>query len=138
MSIKDFAEKIKSFYLLFLFVVVAGVFFALGRLSAIEERHSPIKIIQQTSDQTANVISAEIPASGSVSSSEQAVSNQDINTAADTTGGEVVASKNGTKYYFPWCGIAGRIKDVNKVWFTSRADAEKAGYKPATNCHGLK
>ena len=51
--------------------------------------------------------------------------------------GSYVASKNGGAYYFPWCGIAGRIKDENKVWFASRAAAEKAGYKPSTNCHGL-
>lgn len=52
-------------------------------------------------------------------------------------GGEVVASKTGTKYYFPWCGTAKRIKEENKVWFASRAEAEAAGYEPAANCKGL-
>ncbi len=51
--------------------------------------------------------------------------------------GSYVASKNGGSYYFPWCGIAERIKDKNKVWFATRSAAEKSGYKPSLNCHGL-
>lgn len=52
-------------------------------------------------------------------------------------GGEVVASKTGTKYYLPWCGTVKRIKEENKVWFSSKLEAEKAGYSPAQNCKGL-
>lgn len=52
-------------------------------------------------------------------------------------GGEVVASKSGTKYYFPWCGTVKRIKEENKVWFASREAAEAAGYEPAANCKGM-
>ena len=52
-------------------------------------------------------------------------------------GGQVVASKNGTRYYFPWCGGAKQIKEANKVWFASKEEAEKAGYTPAANCAGL-
>jgi cell division septation protein DedD len=53
------------------------------------------------------------------------------------SGGEYVASKTGTKYYLPWCGTAKRIKEENKVWFSSKAEAEAAGYEPAKNCKGL-
>lgn len=52
-------------------------------------------------------------------------------------GGEVVASKSGTKYYFPWCGTVKRIKEENKVWFPNREAAEAAGYEPAANCKGM-
>lgn len=52
-------------------------------------------------------------------------------------GGEVVASKNGSKYYLPWCAGALRITDANKVWFASREEAEAKGYVPANNCPGL-
>jgi methylphosphotriester-DNA--protein-cysteine methyltransferase len=57
--------------------------------------------------------------------------------AALPTTGAYVASRTGTKYYLPTCGTAKRIKDENKVWFATKADAEKAGYEPATNCKGL-
>ncbi len=53
-------------------------------------------------------------------------------TTAET--GQIVASKNGTKYYFPGCAGAGRISDANKVWFASAAAAAAAGYAPAANC----
>ncbi len=52
-------------------------------------------------------------------------------------GGEVVASKNGAKYYLPWCGGVKLIKEDNKVWFATREAAEAAGYTPAANCKGL-
>lgn len=55
---------------------------------------------------------------------------------APSSGG-FVASKNGTKYYLPSCGGAGRIKEENKVWFTTKEDAEASGYTPASNCPGL-
>ena len=50
----------------------------------------------------------------------------------------VVASKTGTKYYFPWCGALGRIKPENQVSFASPALAQAAGYQPAANCKGVK
>lgn len=49
----------------------------------------------------------------------------------------VVASKNGTKYYFPSCAGAERISEANKVWFVSPDAAVRAGYAPAANCQGL-
>lgn len=52
-------------------------------------------------------------------------------------GQQVVASKNGTKYYLPDCSGADRITEANKVWFTSPAAASAAGYAPAANCKGL-
>lgn len=54
-----------------------------------------------------------------------------------SVGGQVVASKNGTKYFLPWCGGASQIKEENKIWFADNEAAEKAGYTPAGNCKGL-
>ncbi len=51
--------------------------------------------------------------------------------------GGYVASKNGTKYHFPWCGSAKQIKEENKIWFKTKAEAEAAGYTPASNCKGI-
>ena len=52
--------------------------------------------------------------------------------------GQLVASKGGTKYHFPWCSGAQRISEANKIWFNSVEEARKAGYTPASNCKGLK
>lgn len=48
-----------------------------------------------------------------------------------------MASKSGTKYYLPTCGTAKRIKEENRVWFSTKDEAEAAGYGPAANCPGL-
>ncbi|MBI2507313.1 MAG: hypothetical protein HYW09_01725 [Candidatus Niyogibacteria bacterium] len=45
-----------------------------------------------------------------------------------------VASKNGSAYYPSACPGASRIKEENKVWFSSSKEAEGRGYKPAKNC----
>jgi hypothetical protein len=48
-----------------------------------------------------------------------------------------VASKSGTKYHLPTCLGARSITEANKVWFSTKAEAEKAGYSPARNCKGI-
>lgn len=48
-----------------------------------------------------------------------------------------VGSKSGTKYHLMTCAGAKRIKEENKVFFATAADAEAAGYSPAANCPGL-
>ncbi len=51
--------------------------------------------------------------------------------------GTYVASKSGTKYYLPSCSGVSKIKEENKIYFTTVADAEAAGYSAAANCPGL-
>lgn len=61
---------------------------------------------------------------------------------SDTSDGslseKVVASKTGTRYYFPWCSGASRIKTENRLEFATVALARANGYTPAKNCKGLK
>ncbi|MFA5744816.1 MAG: hypothetical protein WC887_01235 [Candidatus Paceibacterota bacterium] len=57
--------------------------------------------------------------------------------ATTTPGGEIVASKSGTKYYLSSCASASRISEANKIWFTSAEAAAAAGYTPAANCKGI-
>jgi len=57
--------------------------------------------------------------------------------AALVAGGLVIASKTGKVYYYPWCGGANRIAVQNRRYFVNAEDAERAGYRPATNCKGL-
>lgn len=56
---------------------------------------------------------------------------------AGTADAQFVASKNGTRYYLPWCAGADRISEANKVWFKTQEEAKSAGYSPASNCDGL-
>lgn len=102
-------------------ILVALISFGLGRLSKIEEGRVSIKIEQnKTASSTAQTTS---------------VINSNTAQSADKT---FVASKNGTKYHYPWCAGAQSIKEENKIWFSTTEEAQKAGYSPASNCPGLK
>lgn len=48
----------------------------------------------------------------------------------------VIASKNSTtkKYHYLWCPGAKKIKEENKIWFSSSQEAESGGYTLAGNC----
>ncbi len=53
-------------------------------------------------------------------------------------GGQVVASRSGKKYHFPWCPGAETISEKNKIWFADEKEARRRGYTPAGNCKGLE
>lgn len=151
MNIYELREEIKSLrdrlnarevYTALLILVVGFGSFGLGRLSNLDEGKSPIRIEQTLPTQTASV--ASVPPllrgedKGGVFSSvkDEGLKIKDNGTLAPA--GQLVASKSGEKYHFPWCSGAQRISEANKIWFDSVEEARKAGYTPASNCKGLK
>lgn len=104
-------------YIVAIIILVGFAGFGLGRLSKTEELRTPVKIIN-ASGQTSSALSTEI-------------------VGVESAEGVLVGSKNGTKYHFPWCSGAQRIKESNKIWFSSKEEATRAGYTPALNCKGL-
>ena len=102
-------------------VLVALIAFGLGRLSVLLEKKEPIRV--ETAPAAAVFTEVGLPTGSPTSSA-----------AAEKL---YVASKQGTKYHFPWCPGAQSIKEENKIWFFSKEEAEKAGYNPAANCKGL-
>lgn len=135
MNIQQLVEKIKGNKeegaLLGVFLLVSLASFGLGRLSAIRAYKPQIQIERMTDvtesqkeDLSKGLEASQISLSSSFKSEGE---------------GEklFVASKSGTRYYFPWCSGVGRIKEENKIWFTTPEEAKKAGYSPASNCKGL-
>ena len=49
------------------------------------------------------------------------------------TPGKYIASKTGTKFHSPKCDWAKKVKKSNAVWFNTKEEAKKAGYK-ADDC----
>ena len=47
----------------------------------------------------------------------------------------IVASKNGSKYYFVWCSGVSRIAAKNRVYFETVEAVEKKGYTKASGCN---
>jgi hypothetical protein len=119
LKIKDLAPENKNQLFIAGLVILTGTAsFGLGRLSAIQSQRVPLKIESEF---------------GIFDSSTSLSENGD-----NLQDGEVVASKNGTKYHFPWCSGAKSISEANKVIFKSAEEAKAAGYSPASNCKGLK
>ena len=46
----------------------------------------------------------------------------------------VVASENSDKYHFLWCSGVKRIKEENKIYFSTDQEAQSKGYTLAGNC----
>lgn len=124
-SIREIAQKIKSFLvfppadmlIVTIIILVGFAGFGLGRLSVQDNRKEPVTVIGGTSQ----------------SASTQGAFNEQTEDS-----GIVVASKNGTKYHFPWCSGAQRIAEKNLISFNSIEEARDAGYTPAANCKGLE
>ncbi|MBX4181566.1 hypothetical protein KW807_01740 [Candidatus Parcubacteria bacterium] len=118
---------LSKFYLALVITLVATLSFGLGRLSKTGDRAGvTLEVDQQltTNDPqpnpktqgTASAIQAGLPAETS------------------RKAGEVVASKNGSKYHYPYCSGAKRILEANKLTFPSAQAAEASGYTLAANC----
>src|SRR3989344_970129 len=111
LEIKNVAEDAVHEWGTIAIVLLLGIAsFGLGRLSALEEAKPPVAI-------------TEAP--------------EALKPRAMYLGGSIIASKNGTAYYFPWCSGAQKILVQNQIWFASEKAARAAGYAPAKNCKGL-
>ncbi len=114
-------EKIKPFYTFLLIVVIASIFFGLGRLSAVKQGSNSIRILSPNAEQAGLVFSSISTSTGVVAQDKQI----SVNPVSES--GAVVGSKSGKKYYYPWCGTVKRIKPENQVHFASIEEAKKAG-----------
>lgn len=123
-------QKGKFFKRLFvpaLIILISLGSFGFGRLFVIVKNRPPVTL----------ETSAENLAAAATSDKVSEASTAPLATKPSPQG-LYVAARGGTAYYYPWCPAAARISEKNKVWFSSKEEAEKAGYKPAKNCKGLQ
>lgn len=109
--------------MIIIIVILAGLSsFELGRLSK-ENMTSGIKIEypDQNKGQEANVLSSVI-------------SPEKISTITNSTGKTFFASNRGSKYYSIGCSAGKTIRQENRVYFTTKEEAETAGYKLSSSC----
>ena len=53
------------------------------------------------------------------------------------SGGELIGSKTGSTYFFPWCAGAQKIPQQEQVRFADEREAALNGYTPGKGCKGL-
>ena len=155
MSIRDIAEKIKGLFTLkgdghgftvfrlpklniipddlflgLVIVLVAFGSFGLGRLSKIAGAKTPIRI-ENAPEVTADTFKT------SANNEKVSVSTAQMANIIGATAEQLVASKSGKKYYYPWCTGVQKIKEENRIYFASKTEAEARGYTPSSTCKGL-
>lgn len=137
MSIQELSSKFKGFqfhtdYLLaILILIVSCLSFYLGRSSMRQKPESAIQTLPTV------INSTETHQSFTSNTETSTPQTEPKPLPVDDKQGTYVGSKKGTKYHLPWCAGAKRIKEENKIWFSTKEDAQKAGYTPATNCKGI-
>jgi len=111
LKIKYFAERgVGEWGIAVLIILVGMASFGLGRLSALEEARPAVFVSQAP---------------------------QSSQPRAMPLGGQFVASRTGTVYYYPWCAGAEKIAPASQVWFATEKAAQAAGFRAAKNCKGL-
>jgi hypothetical protein len=138
MSISEIGKKINTTATLVTFIIILIGFasFGLGRLSAQESVRPEIKFHPDgmiTTNNTA-IVNDGRKITDEVIEERMGENEKDNDTSQQML---YVGSKNSDKYHYPWCSGALRIKDDNKIWFSSLEEAKDAGYTPAGNCPGL-
>ena len=75
------------------------------------------------------------PVSPTDTSSSISDSSKPESTSTDSSYGTYIASVNSDVFHHSWCHYVDRIKDYNKIYFSSREEAIAAGYRPCEICN---
>jgi len=136
-KVKHFPDLPRDIFLGAALLLSLSGAFMLGRISRLEEhRKSELRIT--TPDQVVSVTpeTQQKELLGAVAATSPVIA--PISVAGEGKGrGTYVGSKTGKIYHLPWCSGAKRIKEENKIWFSSKTEAEQSGYAPAGNCKGI-
>lgn len=138
MKIDEYLENNRdNFFLLsgFILVLIAGFF---SGYFYSEEYRANRELIVENQDKNCeslfNMHSTD--SNGDLSSKDTEIfSNESVPQIADLNKkGLFVASKNSNIYHRPDCASARNIKEENKIWFSSEAEAQKRGFRPSKSC----
>lgn len=108
---------------------VGLVSFMLGRYSVLEGREPQAATVLLATSPT--IQGPVVDAGSSTKSGVTAPPRLDVATQSEMP---YVASKSSTKYHLVTCPGAKRIKEENKIFFSTSEEAMAAGYTPAANC----
>jgi hypothetical protein len=128
---KELLRKAEPHLVPIVVVLVGVTAFGLGRLSAPGQG----SVAEVPRLQAAAVVEASPVAEVKVQPA--AATSAKPTAGVGESAGHYVASQSGSKYYLPSCSGAARIKEENRIYFASVAEARTAGYTPAANCPGL-
>lgn len=128
-------DDIHTSIIVILIIVFTGLSgFALGKLDSKSTSSKSFEVETVPRE----LLSGAVIQATKISNEKDSNSTESTEKTSDPTAALVVGSKNSTKYHYPWCSGAKRIKPENMVSFASFEAARAAGYTPAGNCPGLE
>lgn len=129
-KIKQFveSEQGKGVLSILVIILVAVGSFGLGRLS--KDQVGPGIAVQEYN--LANVISAV--ENTTTNNTKQNIIKPTETTKSISAGKSFFASSRGSKYYSIGCSGGKTLKEENKVWFSTKQEAENAGYELSSTC----
>ena len=123
---QKFVKHIENLLLIMSAILIGGSAYLIGNMNALESNLSEIQIVYPDAIAIKSDTKVEEINSTEVSSAN----NQETNLAT----GNIVASKNGKRYYYPNCGGINRIKPENRIYFETKEQAEAKGLTLASGC----
>lgn len=121
-----FVKHIEGLLLIMSAILIGGSAYLIGNMNALESNLSEIQVVYPDAIAIKSDTKVEEIKSNEVSSAN----NQKTNLAT----GNIVASKNGKRYYYPNCGGINRIKPENRIYFETKEQAEAKGLTLASGC----
>lgn len=137
-KIKQFIEsdRGKDVFVVMIVVLVGLSSFGLGRLSKNTTNQGiQVEYLDLNDSNQGNVLSAftEESDTQSIKSGNQ-VNSKKLPSVSNSVGKSFFASNRGKKYYSIGCSAGKTIKQENRVYFATKAEAEKAGYELSSSC----
>lgn len=74
-------------------------------------------------------------ARNSSSTAAPAKTQSPVTTSAPSSTQAYIGNRNSKIFHYSWCSSVDKMKDANKVEFSTRQDAVNAGYKPCKRCN---
>lgn len=126
---QKFVKHIEGLLLIMSAILIGGSAYLIGNMNALESNISEIQIVYPD----AIAIKSDTKVEEIKSTEMSSANNQETNLAT----GNIVASKNGKRYYYPNCGGINRIKPENRIYFETKEQAEAKGLTLASGCKEL-
>lgn len=123
---QKFVKQFEVLMIILSCVLIGGTSYMIGTMNMNESQGRDIQIIYP----------AEIAIKVDDTQGGDAVQNVSSK-QTNTVSGQIVASKNGTRYYYSHCTGINRIKEENKIYFQSKEEAEARGLTLASACKPL-
>lgn len=125
-----FVKPIERILLIISAILIAGCMYFIGNMTALESRSSEIQIIYPEA--------IAIQSDKNIENSKTNTEIQKDNVVKPNSNqGQIIASKNGKRYYYKNCGGVNRIKIENRIYFETEQQAEAKGLTLASGCKKL-